>query len=461
MSGEAPTGDAATRTLAQFVAATRYDDLPSEVVTHVKQTIADTVAVTLRGSTAPELGALTQRMASEAGGRSTVLRPSFPVAKAAPAAFVNATASCFLELDEGCRPTGHPAIHVLPSALAAAQEMRAPGQALIAAFALGYEVQARIARAARLTPPVHCHGTLGNPAAAAALGWLSGWDADRMHAGLNAAASFATCTTYSLCHAGATVRNAAPAMTAQQAFLVRDLVESGITAYAGSVAEVFGQVLGDAFEPDALTDGLGDDYQVMANYAKFHATCGGAHPALDALAAALGSPLEAGRPLGPVDHGIRAEEIEAIDARTSMRDASLGRLPAPNGLSAKFSIPFAFGAMVVRGSADPGAFEGEALRDERVWRVAEKVQVHGDDALDARWPDEAIAEVTVRLIDGRTLTGTCGNPYGSPANQAEPRDVEAKFHWLLDDLLSESRASALWDATQRLDRLDDVSGYGR
>lgn len=455
----ARSGDA-TRTLAEFVAATRYEDLPAEVVAHAKRTIADTVAVITRGAVSAELEALTERMAAKAPGRSVLLQPSFPTAGAAPAAFVNATASCFLELDEGCRPTGHPAIHVLPATLALGQELQAPGRALITAVVLGYEVQARIARAARLTPPVHCHGTLGNPAAAAAAGWLSGWDASRLAAGMNVAATLATCTTYSLCHTGATVRNVAPAISAQQAFTVRDLVESGFTAYDDAVAEVFGQVLGDAFDARELTADLGEDYALLHNYTKFHATCGGAHPALDALVDALGAAPAPGTFPWRVEHELRLEDIDVIDARTSQRDAGLGHLPRPNALSAKFSIPFAFGALLVRGCVDPGAFEGEALHDERVWRLAEKVRVHGDDALDARWPDEAIADVTIRFADGRTLTGSCGNPYGSPHHQADPRDVEAKFRWLLGDVLAETEIDALWSSTLGLDDLDDVSLFG-
>lgn len=455
------SSDDATRALAEFVAGTRYEDLPAEVVEHAKRTVADTVAAIVRGAVYPEVGALAERMTTHAPGRSLVLRPSFPTAAAAPAAFVNATASCFLELDEGCRPTGHPAIHVLPATLALAQELRAPGPALIAAFVLGYEVQARIARAAKLTPPVHCHGTLGQPAAAAALGWLSGWDASRVATAMNAAATLVTATTYSLPHAGATMRNVAPAITAQQAFTVRDLVESGFTAYDGAVGEVFGQVLGDAFDAQELTAGLGERYAVLDNYAKFHATCGGAHPALDALADALGAPPAPGTFPWRVEHGLRPEDIDAVEARTSHRDAGLGHLPQPYALSAKFSIPFAFGALIVRGCVDPAAFEGEALHDERIWRVAEKVRVRGDDALDARWPDEAIADVTIRLTDGRTLRGTCGNPYGSPHNRADPADVEAKFRWLLADLLPDAEIDALWTSTLALDSLDDVSRFGR
>ncbi|HEY8531740.1 MAG TPA: hypothetical protein VIL08_05785, partial [Limnochorda sp.] len=54
-----------------------------------------------------------------------ILRGALEAPAATPrrAALANATAGTFLELDEGQRPTGHPAIHVLPAALAQAQAL--------------------------------------------------------------------------------------------------------------------------------------------------------------------------------------------------------------------------------------------------------------------------------------------------------------------------------------------------
>ena len=66
------------------------------------------------------------------------------------AARVNGTAGTFLEMDEGNRfSRGHPAVHVIPAALALSQERAASAQDFFAAILVGYEV------GPRLGPPPH------------------------------------------------------------------------------------------------------------------------------------------------------------------------------------------------------------------------------------------------------------------------------------------------------------------
>src|SRR4029450_5603954 len=60
------------------------------------------------------------------------------------AALTNATAGVALEVDEGSRlGGGHPAIHVVPGALAVAEERRLDGRRLIESVVAGYEVGSR------------------------------------------------------------------------------------------------------------------------------------------------------------------------------------------------------------------------------------------------------------------------------------------------------------------------------
>lgn len=446
-----------TAALADFVASTDFTDLPIGVVAHAKRVIADTVAVTIRGATAPEVKAFANHLIESGQGTAAVLRSGFPRTSTVKAAMANALASCTVELDEGSRPTGHPAIHVLPSVLGLGQEREVSGRELITAFVLGYEVQNRVQRACHLRKPIHCHGNLGNPAAAAAIGKILGWDGPKIAAAINAAATFASCTSYSLCYAGATVRNAAAAITAQNAFTVCDLVEAGVTGYEGSLREVFGHILGDHFQPEELTLALGERYGILENYIKFHGACGHVDAAIDALSVALGESLSPGHFPWRLKVDVQAEDIREIRVKMGHPAAELGRLPEVVPLSARFSIPFAIGAFLVRGCLDPDAFEGEALRDERVWRIARLVKVVGDEALDARYPAETAAELVIVLADGREIEGHSSNSYGNPMNQAEARDIESKFRWLLEDLIGADAVHDLWAWTSELDEFENMS----
>jgi molecular chaperone DnaJ len=81
------------------------------------------------------------------------------------------------------------------------------------------------------------------------------------------------------------------------------------------------------------------------------------------------------------------------------RAAKLAAVNRPNQLSAKFSIPYALAAYLVRGDSTAAAFAPGALADESIRRLADRVEVTASSGLSARWPDEAPAEVEIELAD--------------------------------------------------------------
>lgn len=448
----------ATAELATFVADTGYRDLPPAVGVRARLIAADTIGVVLRGSVEPEMQALYRRLPAGSGAR--ILRAGFPAANPETAALANATAACFMELDEGARPTGHPAAHVLPPALALAQTEGRSGPEFLTALVLGYEVQARIQRAARLRWPVHPHGNFGHVGAVAALGKLAGWNAEQIRQGMNAAAALAMATSWTPCLVGATVRNAFPGLTATTALTVKLLVESGFTGYDGALGETFGEVLGEGFDPAELADGLGARYGMLANYFKFHAACALNHPVLDALATALGTPLSHGQyPPLQASSLPAPEAVRQVRVRVAERSTRLAVSARPNQLSAKFSIPFAVATFLVHGASGPDSFRGDALTDPRVQTLAGKVVVAGDPGFSARWPAEAVADVAVELADGRTLAGTCTNPFGSSDEPPTPADLQAKFLTLTATILTEQEQARVWTAALAVDQRPNMSRF--
>jgi 2-methylcitrate dehydratase PrpD len=448
----------AVRELATFLASTRFDDLPRSTVERTSLVVADLIGVALAGSAEPELKRLYERLPQGAG--ATLLRRELDEADPRDAAFANATAASFLELDEGFRPTGHPALHVVPVALAFAQAQRLSGRELLTAIALGYEVQARISRSCRLRWPVHPHGTLGHAAAAAALGALSGWGAEELERGLNAAASLAAATSWTSCMDGATTRNAYAGLSAQAAFAAKLLAESGFTASGGAFADTYGTILGEGFRPAGLSEGLGTEYAIEHGYFKFHAACALVHPPLEALADAFDAGARPGSyPLRVALERPAPEQIRAIRVRVIERGGILSGPARPNQLSAKFSIPYGIAAFVVYGSSGPDAFRGDALRDPRVHELAARVEVETSAELTERWPDEFPAEVEVELFNGGVLSGACADPYGSGASPATAAALHAKFQALVAETLDDDVRDAIWEQAMSLETLADVSRF--
>ena len=156
--------------LARFVGETRLPDLPSATIKASKLVLLDTVGAIIAGSALPENTRLAHMAARRAphGGASLLGH----ALKADPllATFTNATAGVALEVDEGNRlGGGHPAIHVIPAAVAVAEEMGADGRRLLESLVAGYEVGSRLGGATQARPNVHSHGTWGTIGTAAAV----------------------------------------------------------------------------------------------------------------------------------------------------------------------------------------------------------------------------------------------------------------------------------------------------
>ena len=118
--------------LARLVEGTRFDALPASTVAAARLVLLDTLGAVLAGSALPENTKLAALAAARSPqGRATLLGHRAK-ADAFWAALTNATAGVALEVDEGNRlGGGHPAIHVVPGALAVAEDqgLARPGRA--------------------------------------------------------------------------------------------------------------------------------------------------------------------------------------------------------------------------------------------------------------------------------------------------------------------------------------------
>ena len=109
--------------LSRFVCGTHLEGLEPSTVTAAKAVVLDTIGAMLAGSRLPENAKLAQLAAKTGGQGPATLLGQPGSASAVFAALSNATAGVALEMDEGNRlGGGHAAIHVIPAALAVAED---------------------------------------------------------------------------------------------------------------------------------------------------------------------------------------------------------------------------------------------------------------------------------------------------------------------------------------------------
>jgi len=434
--------------LAHFAATTPWEVIPEAMREHAKLVLLDTLGVILAGSVQPEVADTRARLVATGGRGATVYAPGGPTTDPRTAALLNGLAGRSIEMCEGHRYVScQAAVQVLPTALASAEWLERSGRETLAALIFGYEVAARLGAGLTARPIAHQNGQaplLGAVAAGARLRGLTGAE---MSLALRIGAILVLTPGYTNAVAGATALNVAGGMSGFAGVLVPELALAGVAAQPDAIEEAFGRLVGDGFRPEAVTEDLGQRWEIGRNYFRLRACCNPIYSALDALEEILTE-------LRP-----DPASIERIDVAT-YRFAANMREPDPgNYFAAKYSLPHAAAALVLRGNAGYRSFTDEAVRDPAIAAFRRRVDVREDPALSANVPRLKPARVTVTFTDGRQVTrlresarGDYQDPYGED-------EVRSKFRELAAVVLSPAgvaRVEALVDRCDGLPRLGDL-----
>lgn len=431
--------------LAQFVAQTRWEDIPGLVQRQAKLVFLDTLGVILAGSVRPEVQQLRERLAATAGTGATVLAHGFPTHDPRTAALLNGVAGRAIELCEGLRlASGQAAMQVLPGVLASGESVAGTGREMITALILGYDVAGRLATGFTARPLAHQNGQVSLLAAAAAGARVRGLGAAGVSRAMRIATTLLLTPSYTNAVAGATALNVAGGMSGFVGALAPDLALAGFEAQDDAVEEALGKLVGEGFKPDGLLDELGTRWEIMRNYFRLYACCNPIHPALDSL----GEILARLRP--------RPDEVERIEVAT-YHFASLMRNPdPPNYFGSKYSLPHAAAVMVVKGSAGYAAVDDAALSDPAVAALRHRVHVTEDPAMSAVAPRLRPARVTVTLKDGRQSTHACESHRGDFLRPFDESELREKFHELAGVVLTPGGVAHVEQSVDRCDEWASV-----
>ena len=433
--------------LARFVCDTRLEHLEPSTVNAAKSVVLDTIGAMLAGSQLPENTKLAQLAAKTGGQGPATLLGQNGSAPAVFAALSNATAGVALEMDEGNRHGGgHAAIHVIPAALAVAEERGSSGKEFLESVIAGYEVTSRIGSGTQVRKSVHSHGTWGTIGSAVVTAKLIGFDEAHTTNAINMAASMSPANTWKPCLEGATIRNLYPGRSGFQGIMAAKLSLCGFTGLEDGPSDIYNTLLGEAFEPEAVVRELGTPgaYRIQQNYFKLHACCLYNHPVLDGVQSLLGKERF-------VADDVEFIKVEAPGLATIMTD------PEPaNMLAAKFSLPYAVATAVVHDSTDITAFYPDRLQDPQTLDLSHRVDIVTDPEMDLRRYDYPAAKVSISLKDGRIITEDVIAHHGDTQNPASREELVGKFNFLVEDVLGEDGSARVVETVSHLDALGNV-----
>ncbi|WP_422648556.1 hypothetical protein OJJOAM_000131 [Cupriavidus sp. H18C1] len=407
----------------------------SEVIHHAKRAVIDWYAALLPGAVVAPCTLLERACADDLDRGDARLALGRP-ATARTAALINGTAAHTVEVDDIYKHAiYHPGAPTIAAALAAAQQRRASGAAFLHAVVIGYEISTRIGAALGRTHYRYWHntGTVGTFGAAAAAAALFQLDAARFSHALATGATFAAGLQQAF-RMDSMSKPLHSGRAAEAGLLAATAAEAGVT---GSLDVIdgeagLGRAMSDGPDWQAAAATLGRDFHITQITFKNHACCGHTFAAID------------GAQVLQRAHGFSVDDIAAVRIGTYRPALDVAGNPDPRtAAEARFSVPFVVASALIHGSVRLAAFSAERLADPAIRALMSRIELSVDGQLDAAFPGQRAARVTVRLRDGRELTHLQPNRKGDPEEPLSDADLDDKFVELVEPVLGPARTRTL------------------
>jgi 2-methylcitrate dehydratase PrpD len=365
----------------------------------------------------------------------------------ASAALINGITSHTFDFDDTHLKTIiHPAGPVASAILALAEHNNNTGRELIDALVIGIDVSCRVGNAMypdHYDRGWHITGSTGTLGAAAACARLLKLDVQQTAMALGIAASQPIGVREQF---GTMTKPFHPGAAARAGLMSALLASKGFTASPKALEAPRGMMQTISLKNDwsEITSELGQRFEISFNSYKPFACGIVIHPSIDACAQ-LRSQFET--------DGITLDQIQSIELRVHSLVLELtGKKEPVDGLQAKFSVYHGCAAGLSFGFAAEEEFSDAVVNRPDLVALRRKVVATVDNSI-----DEASADVTAVLADGRRVHVFVEHAIGSLQNPMSDAQLEAKFQGMCDQVLGAGRTSELINACWALGKAASVA----
>jgi 2-methylcitrate dehydratase PrpD len=361
----------------------------------------------------------------------------------ASAALVNGITSHTFDFDDTHLKTIiHPAGPVASAVLALAEHTGSTGREVIDALVIGIDVSCRVGNAMypdHYDRGWHITGSTGTLGAAGACARLLKLDVQQTAMALGIAASQPVGMREQF---GTMTKPFHPGGAARAGLMSALLASQGYTASPKALEAPRGmmQTVSTKNDWNEITGELGQRFEISFNSYKPFACGIVIHPSIDACAQ-----LRA--------QGVTPDQVERIELKVHSLVLELtGKKEPADGLQAKFSVYHGCAAGLTFGRAAEDEFADALVTREDMVALRRKVVATVDDSI-----DEASADVTAVLLDGRRVHVFVKHAIGSLQNPMSDSQLEAKFQDLSDPVLGAGQTSELINACWVLGQAANVA----
>jgi 2-methylcitrate dehydratase PrpD len=439
--------DNPTQQLADFIVATRLEDLPGSSRERAKIVLIDTIASALMGIGDPEVARIEKLALSVAPTGNSPVVGGKPLGNGAAVLLngylINAATVCDVHAPTMCHTT--PA--AFPPSLAVSVERGASGADFLLAFALGLETAIRVGIGSNYPAfranGWHSPGVWGPFGSAAATGKLLGLDPHRMRNALSLAGSQSGGTF--ACWGSPTVKFH-QSRGSLSGYLAANLAEAGFESAVDILTAEDGglyRACSDGGRPEATVDALGDRWE-------FESLTLSMYPFANALVAVALAILDLAdkNNAGP-------GEIERVTMRLGWRAFGMhAPMLWEDPFHARLSAPYVAAVTVADRACGPDQFVPSRLADPDLAAFArERVTVVQDDSL-----GESGSAVELQLADGRVVEADGAVPPGTPDTPLSVADVRSKFLAAAARVHMDDWAENALSRLESIEEVDKVDG---
>ena len=457
------------REISRFAIRVRDGDVGPDILRDARRRVTDIIGIALAAS-GMEPARIVGEVIEGWGGKqraSVVGREGrYPTAGAA---LLNGTLAHALDFDDTHLPSVlHPSAAVVPAALAAAEAAGASGRDLLAAVAAGDELVVRVGMAGYdpdlgnsifFEKGLHATSIAGTMGAALASAMVYGLGEGEIGHAVAISASMGAGIVEAN-RTGGTVKRVHCGWAAHAGITAAELAARGLTGPPTVFEGRFGFLqayLDDRADAEALTRGLGKDWELTRIFFKPYPANHFTHADIDAA-------------IKLREEGLEIEEIEDIEL--GVATAVLRTIAQPEeekarpqtGYAAQFSGPFTVATALVGGGGlgvSLDDFTDEDVKDPAKLDLASRVRCAADAECDRIFPNQFPAVLRIRLKSGEAKEARVSHNRGGPENPLSDEDLEVKFRTNAGRVLPGERVEELRFALEALEGSETVEDLMR
>lgn len=405
--------------LAEYVAETRFQDLPEEPVGVIKNVVLTILGTAIAGADAEGCREVVELARRWGGRREATLLIHGGKVGAHNAAFANSVMARALDFDDVMNPGIHIGASSVPTALAVAELAGGcSGKDFLAALVLGTEVGARI-NGASVYDGFDPVGVCTIFASTAVAGKILGLNSKQMLDALALAFNKAGGSFQSNIDGSLAVRMI-QGFASQGGVISAQLAQRGITGpqnFLEGIHGYFHLYAKDRRDTEMVAGGLGERFElagtIFKKYPSSGSTLAGTHAALD---------LVREKGIGPEDVAEVTVKVTPYVYKLGGHRFEIGDNPTVN---AQFNIQYCVANAFLRKSSKLHHFEPSCVKDPRVMDLARRVHTQPDAALEGRGLMAMDMEVVTK--DGTVFHRSVDVPPGLPDNPLSKDEHMERF----------------------------------